>query len=206
MNARIYLKFLIALLLFSVFTQGKCKKSSSNNPENWTRTFELRLTFSQYLRNTNTGDPRCDIINTAYCANSASDLMGCRTCHWALPGLQNRNLFTKSLSTDSWYGTISIYNADNGTSIGSVNLGDPNQKNVKCNVFGSFEGKIPDGNIKIVVKLFEPCFHTGYCRGTIGGKYPRSIWYWEGNVNSSAEHVKLDLEINESAIETIGLC
>lgn len=54
--------------------------------------------------------------------------MGCRTCHWALPGLQNRNLFTKSLSTDSWYGTISIYNADNGTSIGSVNLGDPNQK------------------------------------------------------------------------------
>ena len=81
MNARIYLKFLIALLLFSVFTQGKCKKSSSNNPENWTRTFELRLTFSQYLRNTNTGDPRCDIINTAYCANSASDLMGCRTCH-----------------------------------------------------------------------------------------------------------------------------
>lgn len=208
MTLKVFFKFLFVFLLFSLLTQGKCKKSSGDNPDNWTRDFRLRLTFSSYVRHMN-GDIRCGTIQEQYCANSLSDLMGCRSCHWAIPGLLNVNLYSINIEPTKWFGTIELYDATNNKSLGIVNLSNPNGR-ISCGFDGYFYGKIPaNKDLKIIVKALEPCFGTGFCRGGLNNKYPRTLWYFEVFVPAGTEQFNKDDYLDEGKngqIETGGLC
>lgn len=167
----------------------------------------LRLTFASYVRHMN-GDIRRGTMQEKFCANTLSDLMGCRDCHWNIHGFYNQNLFYSQLTPTSWYGTIEIVNADNHQSYGVVNLASPNGR-ISCDAFGYFYGKVPNGNITIIVRAFEPCFGAGQCRSTMGGHYPRTLWIWEKTISAEKQSINLDEYLDEGPNglqQTDGLC
>lgn len=184
--------------------QGRCRR---NGGESWNREIRIRIFFQTYERFRN-WDFRCETVPGLYCANTVSDLMGCKSCDILRNCCYYVNLFTPSLFTYHWWGKVFVYNSE-WKEIGSLNLAQPGNS-LSCDQFGALSGFIPEGDIHLRFILYEPCFGTT-CRSMKAGKsFPRTPWIFTIDVPPGnpryIEDFFLDEIIHGSSEDTRGLC
>lgn len=187
-----------------IFSSGRCKKSGG---ENWNRDIRIRIYFQTYERWRHQ-DFRCGTIPELYCANTVSDLLGCKSCDLVRNCCYNVNLFTTSVFKYHWWGRVRVLNSD-WKEIGSLNLATPGNS-ISCDAFGALMGRIPDGEINLDFILYEPCFGTT-CRPIKDRKsFPRTLWRFVIKVPAGnpqfIEDYYLDETIHGSNEDTRGLC
>ncbi|MCC6815634.1 MAG: hypothetical protein IT267_04425 [Saprospiraceae bacterium] len=193
------LLLLLFVPLFILTSSGKCKKNSPENPNNWTRTFRVRLFFSDYIRHPG-WDFRCSPIQELYCANTGSDLMGNSSCLWS-GGPVNVNYYIAVVQRTTWFGTIEVL--QNGKTLGVVNLAQPNGR---VQYDGqAFLGKIPNGNCTLIFTFLEPCFGT-LC---VDQNHPRIQWMYAIDITQDYDGHSKDFYLHEGVngrVNTVGLC